>query len=451
MKTKLSISFPAVLTASVVIYLAGVSTSSAQEPAPVPQASSSGAIPTFDSFIPIHGAPGTTVLITGDHLANATGVKFGVGGWDGKNPGVPAFSFHVVSDSQIEAVVPPRSYWGFIQVTTPGGTADTSGVKPVNYFWPDNLEISSGAGGPMFPVGSYLPLEPRSPPRPPRSRQRPPGNGAAPPPPGVGVDHPGDVYPSANSSASQAAGATGAAAQHPGEMPAASNGEPPEKYRLFLNEYNSSAPFVIDSDLGADYRISVSEIDDLHDWTRRYNGVGAYPAIFTGKHGRLGTAAGVNGLPILLSAIRGGGVLTSSFTADLAQVGDGGKWDSAWDMFLSTTPDGGQSYEIMVWLHRVNCQPIGKVQATVTIDGETFDVWQGEHTVSYVANPLKEGPDATLNIDVGKIMNDSIIRGYFPETWYLRDIEAGFEIWDHSANLVAKHFDVTYNKDAAPK
>jgi hypothetical protein len=67
--------------------------------------------------------------------------------------------------------------------------------------------------------------------------------------------------------------------------------------------------------------------------------------------------------------------------------------------------------------------------------------------VSFVANPLKTGPNATLHIDVGKLINDAISREYFPESWWLTDIEAGFEIWDGGANLVARHFEV---KRASP-
>jgi hypothetical protein len=455
MKNKVSMLLVTALLVTAVMLPLG---SGGQQPDQASPAPKPAPAPTLMSFAPIHAVPGATVTITGDHLADATAVTFGVGGWDGKNPGVPAGWFHAVSNTEIVAEVPPRSYWGYIQVTTPGGTVDSSSVAPVNYFFPDNLQIASGAGGPMFPVGLEVPLEARHAIQPRRYGQRPAGSGGPQaPPPGVAVDHPGDVYPPANGNRAQAGGAQApSAAYTPRETE--QQGPPPnpagpEPYRLFLNEYNSDAPFVIDSDNGADYRISVSEVDSTKNWVRRPNGVAAYPSIFAGKHWRVGTQDGTDGLPILLSAIRGGGVLTSSFTADLSQVSPGGKWDSAWDMFLSTVPDGGgNSYEIMVWLHRVDCQPIGgHVQATVTIDGQTFDVWQGGHTVSYVANPLKEGSDATLKIDVGKIMDDSIKRGFFPENWYLVDIEAGFEVWDGSNNLVAKHFDVTYNKDATAK
>ena len=62
--------------------------------------------------------------------------------------------------------------------------------------------------------------------------------------------------------------------------------------------------------------------------------------------------------------------------------------------------------------------------------------------MSFVANPLKTGPNATLHIDVGTLMNDAISREYFPESWWLIGIEAGFEIWNGGANLVAKRFEV---------
>ena len=150
MRTKVWMLLLTLLTAGGVMLPLGGFTSSGSEPAQAAMVTPVVA-PVVTSFTPIHAAPGATVIITGDHLAKATSVKFGVGGWSGNAAGVEAASFQVVSDTQIEAVVPSGSRWGNIQVTTPGGTAETSGVTPVNYFWPDNLHIASG--NTMYAVG----------------------------------------------------------------------------------------------------------------------------------------------------------------------------------------------------------------------------------------------------------------------------------------------------------
>jgi uncharacterized protein (TIGR03437 family) len=65
---------------------------------------------------------GTQVTITGTSFTGATKVTFG---------GVKATMFSVDSNTQITATVPTGAKTGKIQVTTPGGTATSSGVFTV--------------------------------------------------------------------------------------------------------------------------------------------------------------------------------------------------------------------------------------------------------------------------------------------------------------------------------
>lgn len=73
--------------------------------------------PTLASFTPQHGLPGTAVQLTGTALATTSAVRFN---------GVEA-EFTVISDTQLEAVVPATATTGSITVTTAGGEA-TSGT-----------------------------------------------------------------------------------------------------------------------------------------------------------------------------------------------------------------------------------------------------------------------------------------------------------------------------------
>jgi uncharacterized repeat protein (TIGR03803 family) len=70
--------------------------------------------PTITSFTPLHGPVGTSVVITGTGLTQATKVTFG---------GVVATSFTVNSDSKITVTVPAGAKTGKIAVTTKGGAA----------------------------------------------------------------------------------------------------------------------------------------------------------------------------------------------------------------------------------------------------------------------------------------------------------------------------------------
>ena len=70
-------------------------------------------VPTILSFLPLSGPVGTPVSILGTGFTGATSVGF---------KGKPA-TFDVVSDLQIDAVVPAHAATGPITVTTPGGLA----------------------------------------------------------------------------------------------------------------------------------------------------------------------------------------------------------------------------------------------------------------------------------------------------------------------------------------
>ncbi|WP_426491183.1 T9SS type A sorting domain-containing protein [Hymenobacter sp. 102] len=73
---------------------------------------------TVASVAPASGSPGTTVTITGSEFTGATAVKF-----NGKD----AASFTVISSNSITAVVPAGATTGPVTVTTPSGTASSSG------------------------------------------------------------------------------------------------------------------------------------------------------------------------------------------------------------------------------------------------------------------------------------------------------------------------------------
>jgi uncharacterized repeat protein (TIGR03803 family) len=90
--------------------------------------------PTLGSFSPPSGPIGTSVTINGTGLIQTTKVTFG---------GVPATTFTVNSDSKITATVPSCAKTGKIVVTTPGGSATSSGTFSVT---PTILSFSPPSG-----------------------------------------------------------------------------------------------------------------------------------------------------------------------------------------------------------------------------------------------------------------------------------------------------------------
>jgi uncharacterized repeat protein (TIGR03803 family) len=78
--------------------------------------------PQITSFSPLNGPVGTPVMITGVSLTQTSKVTFG---------GVKVTSFTVKSDKLVTTTVPTGAVTGHIAITTPGGTAVSSGIFTV--------------------------------------------------------------------------------------------------------------------------------------------------------------------------------------------------------------------------------------------------------------------------------------------------------------------------------
>jgi uncharacterized repeat protein (TIGR01451 family) len=74
--------------------------------------------PSITSFTPNNSGPGTRITITGANFTNASAVSFN---------GTPAAAFTVTNNTTIGATVPSGFATGPLSVTTPGGTATSSG------------------------------------------------------------------------------------------------------------------------------------------------------------------------------------------------------------------------------------------------------------------------------------------------------------------------------------
>jgi Cellulose binding domain/Glycosyl hydrolase family 12/Fibronectin type III domain len=99
----------------------------------------------------------------------------------------------------------------------------------------------------------------------------------------------------------------------------------------------------------------------------------------------------------------------------------------------------------MIWInHQGSIQPFGSDVATATIDGASYQVWTGRQSswniVSYVAvNPVA----SVSNLNLFPFFTDAVSRGSLETTWWLIDVEYGFEIWTGGQGLAMTGYSVS--------
>jgi glycosyl hydrolase family 12 len=147
------------------------------------------------------------------------------------------------------------------------------------------------------------------------------------------------------------------------------------------------------------------------------------------------SAGGLSANPVQASAVTAGQVTTSWNTT---QPGGGNDYDVAYDIWFNQTPTtSGQpnGAELMIWLnHNGRVQPFGsQIASGASIGGRGYNVWfgnQGWNTISYT---MTTPTTSVSNLDLAPLVADAISRGYIQNSWYLIDIEAGFELWQGGA------------------
>ncbi len=201
------------------------------------------------------------------------------------------------------------------------------------------------------------------------------------------------------------------------------------------NEYNSSAPFTICSNGTPQFGVTTSGISVATD-----GAPGAYPSLYEGCH--WGTCTSDSGLPVEVRILETLDAVTTSYATQTVSTGS---WDDAYDIFYNSSPTGtqasGSGIEMMIWLtHSGPVEPAGSIVASnVIIGGRIYNVWWDGYTVTYV---LASPASSVSGLDLSPLATDAVTRGYLPASWYLIDVEAGFEIWQGGTGLTASSFSV---------
>jgi hypothetical protein len=164
-----------------------------------------------------------------------------------------------------------------------------------------------------------------------------------------------------------------------------------------------------------------------------------YPSVYKGCH--YGNCTNNSGLPIQVSSLSGA---SSSWSINTAP----GSWNASYDIwFNSVSSSTGQNdgCELMIWInHSGPPQPIGSIQATVSLSGATWDVWIGNvgwNVISYV----RQNPTTSVNLDLRAFITDAQNRGQIQSSWWMTSVQAGFEPWSGGVGLASNAFSASFS------
>jgi len=173
----------------------------------------------------------------------------------------------------------------------------------------------------------------------------------------------------------------------------------------------------------------------------------SFPSIFIGSNGTTSTKATDN-LPKQVSTI-------ASVQTTMTWTGTcGSGFNAAYDVwFASAVPAASYNDAIsgfmMIWLCKPSDrQPLGSVQRTVTLAGQTWDVWvgtrggSGANANAPVVSFVKQGTALnTLTFNLKDFITNAATNG-IQSSWYLTDVFSGFQIWTGSSatNLSVSNF-----------
>src|SRR6266568_1113409 len=205
-------------------------------------------------------------------------------------------------------------------------------------------------------------------------------------------------------------------------------------YNFQMNEWNSSLQECVSIN-GVGFNITTANFDSAT------NGAPAnYTSIYRGCH--WGRCTSSNPFPIQESNIA-----SATSSVSITQP-SGYNNDAAYDIWFnqsSTTSGQPNGTELMIWLnHDGSVQPFGSRVATATINGALYEVWTGNQSswkiVSYVAT---QPVTSATNLNLLPFFSDAVSRGSLQPSWWLIDVEYGFEIWTGGKGLGMSGFSVS--------
>lgn len=204
-------------------------------------------------------------------------------------------------------------------------------------------------------------------------------------------------------------------------------------YNFQMDEWNSSQQECATMN-GVGFTITTA------DFALATNGAPAtYTSVYRGCH--WGTCTSSNPFPI-----EENNIASASSSVTITQP-SGYNNDSAYDIWFnqtSTTTGQPNGTEVMIWInHQGSIQPFGSNVGNVTIDGSSWAVWTGKQSSWNIVSYVDNTPVTSANLNLLPFFSDAVSRGSLQSTWWLIDVEYGFEIWTGGQGLAVSNFSVS--------
>ena len=163
------------------------------------------------------------------------------------------------------------------------------------------------------------------------------------------------------------------------------------------------------------------------------NHVASYPAICKGSTWGL-TTTGWKSIPI-------NELEYASFNWSVNNYRPPGIYNVAAESWFSSDLDTSSGYsgggELMIWMDTRGMVPGGSKVG----DFGSYEVWYALVDHNYICYHMTGQNSAEINLL--DFINDALSRGYLNSTWYLHDVEAGFEICSGGEGLMLESFNVS--------
>ena len=88
-------------------------------------------------------------------------------------------------------------------------------------------------------------------------------------------------------------------------------------------------------------------------------------------------------------------------------------------------------------------RPFGSQVATATIDGASYAVWTGNQTSWKIISYVATSPVTSASLNLLPFFADAVSRGSLESTWWLIDVEYGFEVWTGGQGLAVNSYSVS--------